>query len=317
MKVIFTIISDVADSDLEQYEPLVSYCRSRGDEVIYNKFRLSAAHFYSGTETTEFVYQQAKNFIQQNKLDQECDLHILCLVYTTLSYLIGSFENSLIENSKKIVLYIQSDSQIILPNIPFSIQSVKLLNDSHVLQAPYGTRPWFQQFLSSTLEDKVYDMTWIGSESYIMQGCVFNGNQNKTITRKDFLDQIQLIKEDINFKRLQKNYNVQDYITILKKSKIVISLLGLGEHCYRLFECLEVGVCVIQHKYHYEKMWADPTENNIVPTFSSPEELVSLVNDLLKEDKYKEVQQRQSEWYKENYSTDKIKEWAKNTIELL
>ncbi len=317
MKFVFTIISDTAESDLEQYLPLIEFCKTQDYDVVVNKFRLPSIYFFSGTEDHSYPLIKAREFFIEKNLDIECDIHVLCTVYQTLSTFLVYLQDTtnLIKNSKKTVFYIQNDSQIDLPNLPLTIQNVKLLSNSSVIQAPYGVRPWFKkQIFPIGLENKLYDISWIGSDSYVMQQGIPGEGLSKVKTRRDFLNEIDSLKGTINFNRLQKNFTVPEYIQILRDSKIVISLLGLGEHCYRLFECLEVGACVIQQQYQYEDMWANPTLDRIVPTFQTPEELVLLVEDLLKDNKYLEVQKKQSEWYQSNYSFEKINIWAEKTI---
>jgi hypothetical protein len=203
-------------------------------------------------------------------------------------------------------LYIHRDNQWRTESL--TVQPVCEVDAPCVIQAPYSVRPWFVESVKGIEEqaEPDIDVVWLGSECYRMV-------HESRMTRGDFLDRFSLaVQGRFHFERHLKVHSVQDYAVLMKRAKIALHIHGLGEHCFRFWESLHLGRCLVAQRFEREKLWADPGE--IMPWFSTPEEAADVCASLVTSGDWRRVREEQAKWYNEHHSHARFVEWGKEVV---
>jgi hypothetical protein len=206
-------------------------------------------------------------------------------------------------------IYIHRDNQWRCDYL--TIQPVVERGAPAVLQAPYGVRPWFVDAVRNIKEETKpeIDVIWLGSECYKMV-------REDGLTRGEYLDRFQdAIQGRFRFERHQKIHNVQDYAKLMNQAKIAIHIHGLAEHCFRFWETLHLGRCLVSQDFEREKLWADP--GKLVPRFTTPQEAADICAHLIETDEWFDLRQQQHQWYKANYSEENMDLWSHQVASIL
>lgn len=230
---------------------------------------------------------------------------LLCLVYQRHT----EISRDWLPSVDRLGVYISGDCQ--LRRDYLTIQPVKEHDGPEIIQAPYSVRPWWAGLVKGITEtsEPDIDVIWLGSECYTM---VHEGG----LTRGEFLDRFQAaINGRFRFKRHLKVHTVEDYARLMCRAKIALHIHGLAEHCFRFWESLHLGRCLVAQRFSREKLWADP--GGVVPWFDTPEEGADVCANLIASGHWRGIRDIQKDWYAEHHSPARFVEWGQEVASLL
>jgi hypothetical protein len=129
---------------------------------------------------------------------------------------------------------------------------------------------------------------------------------------RDDLEFNCVIPDAIRFKKISQD----DHIHSMNTSKICLNIEGNGKNCFRQFEAMFLGRCLLTQKH--DNCWGhiDPIDNNHCMLFDDNNiDLINKVNLLLNSDNLiKEISEKGQEFYNSNYHP---KELSKHLVNIL
>ena len=286
MKINITVLREWPGCDFESYTYLADVLREAGHEVLFRR--------NDGAWSPAVV----------ERIDTPCDLHILWTEYMRLQ----RYPRNLVKWADRVVFHIFDDWQEL--NVDDGILNIQPIvrvdSVDKVIQAPFGIRPWYLQQIQGIepATHKDIDVLWCGLQSWV--------SPTTGQSRTEFLDEFQrLLPDDIRFQRHDRRFTPAQYAGLIGRSRIVLSLHGIAEHCYRYWEGMHGGACVLGQRFIRERTWKDITE--VMPDFLTPAQAVEECEHLLIGGAWKQIAERQRSWLNMNYNEIEYRNWARDT----